>query len=94
MELSAFLTSVGINSAIAVLLFLLYSILRKQPGNLNVYFGPRLALASERKNYPPSLLRYLPSPSWVVKAWETTEDDILALGGMDALVFVRIIVFR
>lgn len=93
MELSAFLTSVGINSAIAVLLFLLYSVLRKQPGNLNVYFGPRLALASERKNYPPSLLRYLPSPSWVVKAWETTEDDILALGGMDALVFVRIIVF-
>ncbi|KAH9755909.1 CSC1-like protein RXW8 [Citrus sinensis] len=93
MELSAFLTSVGINSAIAVLLFLLYSVLRKQPGNLNVYFGPRLALASERQNYPPSLLRYLPSPSWVVKAWETTEDDILALGGMDALVFVRIIVF-
>ncbi|GAY48041.1 hypothetical protein CUMW_108910 [Citrus unshiu] len=93
MELSAFLTSVGINSAIAVLLFLLYSVLRKQPGNLNVYFGPRLALASERKNYPPSLLRYLPSPSWVVKAWETTDDDILALGGMDALVFVRIIVF-
>lgn len=93
MELSAFLTSVGINSAIAVLLFLLYSILRKQPGNLNVYFGRRLALASERQNYPFHLQRYLPSPSWMVKAWQTTEDDILALGGMDALVFIRIVVF-
>lgn len=40
------------------------------------------------------LERFVPSPSWILKAWETTEDEILALGGLDAVVLVRIVVFR
>ncbi|KAK3029119.1 hypothetical protein RJ639_038824 [Escallonia herrerae] len=93
MNLSAFLTSAGINSAICVVLLLLYSILRKQPGNVNVYFGQRLARLRSG-NHDPSLIdRFVPSASWILKAWKTSEEEILAIGGLDAVVFLRTLVF-
>ncbi|KAK3030219.1 hypothetical protein RJ639_038342 [Escallonia herrerae] len=93
MNLSAFLTSAGINSAICVVLLLLYSILRKQPGNVNVYFGQRLARL-RLGNHDPSLIdRFVPSASWILKAWKTSEEEILAIGGLDAVVFLRTLVF-
>ncbi|KAK2974423.1 hypothetical protein RJ640_028587 [Escallonia rubra] len=94
MNLSGFLTSAGINCAICVVLFLLYSILRKQPGNVNVYFGQRLARL-RLGNHDPSLIdRFVPSASWILKAWKTSEEEILAIGGLDAVVFLRTLVFR
>ncbi|KAL2898493.1 CSC1-like protein RXW8 [Bienertia sinuspersici] len=75
MELSALLTSAGINIGICSLLFSLYSILRKQPSNRNVYFGRKLAQMR------------------ISLAWETSEDVILAIGGLDAIVFIRTLVF-
>ncbi|XP_044510781.1 CSC1-like protein RXW8 isoform X2 [Mangifera indica] len=89
MNLSALLTSAGINIAISVSLFLLYSVLRKQPSNVSVYFGKKLA---KHKGHF-SLERFVPSPSWILKAWETTEEELLELGGMDAVVFIRMLVF-
>lgn len=94
MDLSALLTSAGINIAICVILLSLYSILRKQPSNVSVYFGRRLASGGFRQKDPFILERFVPSPSWILKAWETTEEEILIIGGMDAVVFLRIIVFR
>ncbi|GLJ27283.1 hypothetical protein SUGI_0535560 [Cryptomeria japonica] len=41
--------------------------------------------------YLVSLL--IPSAGWIMKAWETSEEDILAYAGLDALVFIRIFVF-
>lgn len=35
----------------------------------------------------------MPSPTWILKAWEYTEDDILTIAGLDAVVFLRILVF-
>ncbi|KAH9751895.1 hypothetical protein KPL71_014489 [Citrus sinensis] len=72
MDVSALLTSAGINISVTSLLLSLYSILRKQPSNLS---------------------RFASSCSWIVKAWETSEDEILAIGGMDAVIIIRIIVF-
>ncbi|CAL0323716.1 unnamed protein product [Lupinus luteus] len=92
MNIAAILTSAGINIAICVVLFSLYSVLRKQPGNVNVYFGRRLA-SQHSKRLDLCLERFVPSPSWIWKAWETSEDEILASGGLDAAVFVRILVF-
>ncbi|XP_019436995.1 PREDICTED: CSC1-like protein RXW8 isoform X3 [Lupinus angustifolius] len=92
MNIAAILTSAGINVAICVVLFSLYSVLRKQPGNVNVYFGRRLA-SQHSKHLDLCLERFVPSPSWIWKAWETSEDEILASGGLDAAVFVRILVF-
>lgn len=94
MLVSALLTSVGINSGLCVLFFGLYSILRKQPLNYEVYV-PRLL--SEGKSNPTShfnLERLIPSTGWVKNAWNLSEDDLLASSGLDAVVFMRIITFR
>ncbi|CAA7399447.1 unnamed protein product [Spirodela intermedia] len=93
MKLSALLTSAGINIALCVVLLLLYSVLRRQPGNVNVYFGRRLAEEHRRRQDSSALDRLVPSPSWILKAWEYTESDILSIAGLDAVVFLRIVVF-
>lgn len=92
MDLTALLTSAGINILVCVVLFSFYSVLRKQPSNVNVYFGRRIASHHSRR-VELCLERFVPSPSWILKAWETSEDEILAIGGLDAVVFVRILVF-
>lgn len=90
MKLSALLTSAGINVGICVVLFSLYSILRKQPMFVNIYFGRRITL---RRKSRFRIERFVPSPSWIVKAWETTEEEILSLCGLDCVVFIRMIIF-
>lgn len=94
MNISALLTSAGINIAVCLILLSLYSILRKQPSNLSVYFGRRIASGRARRTDPYCFERFVPSPSWIVRAWVTTEQDILNIGGLDAVVFLRIVVFR
>lgn len=94
MILSALLTSAGINIGVCVVLFSLYSILRKQPNLVGVYFGRKLASARLRHNESFCFERLVPSVSWVVKAWETTDEEILVRCGMDAIVFLRMIVLR
>lgn len=93
MKLAALLTSAGINSAVALVLFSLYSILRKQPAFVNVYFGAKIAQVRSRQQDAFRFDRFVPSPSWIVKAWETSDEEICATGGLDAVVFVRMIVF-
>ncbi|KAG0467832.1 hypothetical protein HPP92_017160 [Vanilla planifolia] len=93
MKFAALLTSAGINIGICVLLLSLYSILRKQPGNASVYFGRRLAEERSRRMGSFVLERFVPSPSWIVKAWSYSEEEILSIAGLDAVVFIRIIVF-
>ncbi|CAL9166175.1 unnamed protein product [Musa hybrid cultivar] len=93
MKLSALLTSAGINIGVCALLLSLYSVLRKQPGNVNVYFGRRLAEEHGRHRDSYVLERFVPSPSWIVKAWQYTEEEILSAAGLDAVVFLRAIVF-
>lgn len=93
MDISALLTSAGINIGLCVVLLLLYSLLRKQPSNLSVYFGRRLAQARPKSIDSLCFHRFVPSPSWIVKAWETSEEEILSVGGLDAVVFIRILVF-
>lgn len=94
MNVGALLTSAGINITITLSLLSLYSVLRKQPSNAFVYFRRRLASMHERRSNSCSLDRFVPSPSWIMKAWEITEEDILAIGGMDAVVFFRMVIFR
>ncbi|GAA0150218.1 hypothetical protein LIER_09208 [Lithospermum erythrorhizon] len=93
MNLSALLTSAGINTAICVVLFSLYSVLRKQPSLVNVYFGQRLAQKRVKDHDPYWLDRFVPSASWIMKAWEASEDELLEAGGLDAVVFLRAVVF-
>ncbi|KAE8679916.1 CSC1-like protein [Hibiscus syriacus] len=92
MDIGALLTSAGINIAVCVVLLSLYSILRKQPSNDSVYFMRRL-ISEKIKPDPLGLERLVPSASWIVRAWQATDEDVLVAGGVDALVFLRIVVF-
>lgn len=94
MILSALLTSVGINLGLCLLFFTLYSILRKQPGNVTVY-APRLAAEGKAQQGGQfNLESLLPTVGWVRKAWQLSEDEILSVLGLDAVVFMRIFIFR
>ncbi|KAJ9147582.1 hypothetical protein P3X46_029726 [Hevea brasiliensis] len=94
MILSALLTSVGINLGLCFLFFTLYSILRKQAGNVFVYV-PRLVdkQKSEEQSDGLNLGRLLPSDGWVRSAWQLSEEDLLSISGLDALVFMRVFIF-
>ncbi|XP_077224000.1 hyperosmolality-gated Ca2+ permeable channel 2.3 isoform X2 [Tasmannia lanceolata] len=93
MILSALLTSVGINLALCILFFTLYSILRKQPGNVKVYVPRLVAEGILRQSSDFNLERLLPSPGWVKRAWQLSEEELLSMSGLDAVVFMRIFIF-
>nr|XP_027187716.1 CSC1-like protein HYP1 isoform X2 [Cicer arietinum] len=93
MILSALLTSVAINLGLCLLFFTLYSILRKQPGNITVYVPRLVAEGKVKEGGHFNLERLLPTAGWVRKAWEPTEEEFLLNCGLDAFVFMRIFVF-
>ncbi|CAN8294490.1 unnamed protein product [Cochlearia groenlandica] len=92
MDVPSLLTSAGINIGICGVLVFLYSILRKQPDNYCVYFGRMLSGGRVKRHDPLWYERFAPSPSWIVKAWETTEEEMLAAAGLDAVVFIRMVI--
>jgi len=94
MILSALLTSVAINLGLCLLFFTLYSILRKQPGNINVYVPRLVAEGKVKEGGQFNLERLLPTAGWVRNAWELTEEEFLSNSGLDAFVFMRMFVFR
>ncbi|KAL0439439.1 UNVERIFIED_CONTAM: CSC1-like protein RXW8 [Sesamum latifolium] len=93
MDISGLLTSAGINTGICVGAFSLYSVLRKQPSLVSVYFARKLVQEQSRNQDSFWFGRLIPSASWIVKAWETSEDELYAAGGVDAVVFLRMVVF-
>lgn len=94
MILSALLTSVGINLGLCFIFVTLYSILRKQPGNIVVY-APRLVSGGKLQDDGEfNLERLLPNAGWVRRAWEPSDDEFISAAGLDAFVFIRIFVFR
>ncbi|XP_061362258.1 CSC1-like protein At1g69450 isoform X3 [Gastrolobium bilobum] len=93
MIVSALLTSVGINTALCVLFFTLYSILRKQPSNYEVYVPRLLAEGTSKRRSRFNLERLIPSPDWVAKAWRLSEEELFSLSGLDGVVFMRTITF-
>ncbi|KAM0882118.1 hypothetical protein ACQ4PT_032564 [Festuca glaucescens] len=94
MKISGLLTSAGINIGLCVLFLSLYSILRKQPANIRVYFGRRIAEENSLLREAFVLERFVPSAGWIVKALQCTEEELLAAAGLDAVVFNRMLVFR
>ncbi|KAG5030796.1 hypothetical protein JHK85_014778 [Glycine max] len=76
MDIAALLTSAGVNISVCLVIFSLYSVLRKQPSNVHVYFGRKVA-SRRSKSRDLCLERFVPSPTWVMKAWETTQDEML-----------------
>lgn len=94
MILSALLTSVGINLGLCFLFFTLYSILRKQPNNVKVYAPRLVAEGKAQESGHFNLERLVPSAGWVSTAWRITEEEMLLKFGLDAVVLMRIFIFR
>ncbi|RHN44308.1 putative calcium-dependent channel, 7TM region phosphate [Medicago truncatula] len=93
MIFSALLTSIAINFGFCSLFFTLYSILRKQPGNILVY-APRLVSEGKlQEGNQDNLEHLLPTSGWVRRAWEPSDDEFISTAGLDAFVFIRIFVF-
>ena len=95
MEVLDLATSAGINISLAILFLVLYSVFRKNPRNAGVY-STRQMLRERRKEVqrePFSLDNLLPSPGWLVRAWNPSEGEILESAGLDAVVFLRIFKF-
>lgn len=94
MIVSALLTAVGINVGLCILFFTLYSVLKKQPENIRVYAPRLIAEQKLQKRRLFDIERLLPSTSWVRRAWDPSEEEMLSKSGLDAVVFMRIFIFR
>ncbi|XP_014499454.1 CSC1-like protein At3g54510 isoform X2 [Vigna radiata var. radiata] len=95
MNPQSLLASAAINIGLALLILSLFSVLKKQPSNASVYYARPL---SHRRQIPvhfPSspLRRFLPSLSWVFRAFSVTEAQILDAHGLDSLVIIRLFKF-
>ncbi|KAL0439393.1 UNVERIFIED_CONTAM: CSC1-like protein RXW8 [Sesamum latifolium] len=93
MNIAALLTCAGVNTGVCVGAFSLYSILRKQPNLVSVYFARKLVQEQSKHQDSFWFGRLIPSAGWIVKAWEASEDELYATGGVDAVVFLRMVVF-
>ncbi|PWA84468.1 calcium-dependent channel, 7TM region, putative phosphate [Artemisia annua] len=82
------IASALINIGLAIVIICLFSVLRKQHANANIYYSRRIGLGISVA-YEGSYRRFLPSFEWIRDAVKVTEDDILSNCGLDALVVVR-----
>lgn len=57
-----------------------------------MYFGRKVA-SWRSKSRDLCLERFYPSPTWVMKAWETTQDEMMIAGGLHVVVFNKMVVF-
>ncbi|XP_054816533.1 CSC1-like protein At3g54510 isoform X1 [Prosopis cineraria] len=88
------LASAAINIGLAFIILTLFSILKKQPSNATIYYARRLAHRHSIP-VPPAffLARFIPSVSWIPRAYRVTEDEIIQTSGLDALVVIRLFKF-
>lgn len=93
MILSALLTSVGINSSLCLVFFILYSVLRNRPNNVELYIPRLVAEGKVKEEDEFSMRRFFSSFKWVKSAWQPSEDELLSNSGLDAVVFMRIFIF-
>ncbi|XP_050231320.1 CSC1-like protein At3g54510 [Mercurialis annua] len=94
MKPESLFASAVINFGLALIVLSLFSILKKQPSNALIYYSRRLSTKHPISfHHSFTLSRFLPSVSWIPRAFRVTEDEILEIGGVDALVIIRLFKF-
>ncbi|XP_065029822.1 CSC1-like protein At3g54510 isoform X2 [Musa acuminata AAA Group] len=94
MNAASLLASAGMNIGLALVVLSLFSVLKKQPCSAPVYFARRIARREALPLYPAfSLARLRPTASWISRAFRVTEDEVLRIQGLDALVVLRFFKF-
>ncbi|XP_058008122.1 CSC1-like protein At3g54510 isoform X4 [Hevea brasiliensis] len=94
MKPGSLIASATINFGLALIVLSLFSIFKKQPSNAPIYYARRL---SKRHHIPFdhsfTFSRFIPSVSWIPRAFRVTEDEILQISGLDALIIIRLFKF-
>lgn len=87
--------SAAINIGLALVTLTLFSIFKKQPSFAPIYYARRLSNGQQIHFHDQtfSFRRFLPSVSWIPRAFRVTEDEILDSSGLDALVIIRLFKF-
>jgi hypothetical protein len=86
--------SAAINIGLAFIVLSLFSIFKKQPSTAPIYYARRLSKRHHiHFHHSLTFRRFLPSVSWISRAFRVTEDEILETGGLDALVIIRLFKF-
>ncbi|THU56098.1 hypothetical protein C4D60_Mb11t13680 [Musa balbisiana] len=94
MNAASLLASAGMNIGLSLVVLSLFSVLKKQPCSAPVYFARRTARREALPIYPAfSLARLRPTASWISRAFRVTEDEVLRIQGLDALVVLRFFKF-
>lgn len=81
MDFSSFLTSLGTSFIIFVILMLLFAWLSSKPGNHVIYYPNRILKGLETSSRTRNPI------SWIKEAVSSTEDDIIAVSGVDTAVY-------
>ncbi|XP_038688848.1 CSC1-like protein At3g54510 [Tripterygium wilfordii] len=95
MDAQSLVASAVVNIGLALIILSLFSVLKKRHSNAPIYYA---RLLSTREKPVPShnsltLSRFCPSISWIRRAYRVDEDKILHIGGLDALVIIRLFKF-
>ncbi|KAG6573819.1 CSC1-like protein, partial [Cucurbita argyrosperma subsp. sororia] len=90
MNAGSLLASAAVNIGLAFIVLSIFSILKKQPSNAAIYYARRLSLGQTISFEPFTFRRFLPSVTWIPRAFRASEDEILSSGGLDALVTIRL----
>ena len=87
--------SAAINIGLALVTLTLFSIFKKQPSFAPIYYARRLSNGQQIHFHDQtfSFRCFLPSVSWIPRAFRVTEDEILDSSGLDALVIIRLFKF-
>ncbi|KAL3829783.1 hypothetical protein ACJIZ3_018585 [Penstemon smallii] len=94
MEGISILASTALNVILGLINILLYSIFIKQPSNATIYYARRVSVNEVVPfDHSRSFLRYIPSFGWITSALRVSEDEILEISGLDALVLIRLFKF-
>lgn len=88
------LASAAINIGLAFITLSLFSVLKKQPSNASIYYARSLSHGHHLHfDSASSMRRFVPSVSWISRAFRVTEEEIIEAHGLDALVIIRFFKF-
>jgi calcium permeable stress-gated cation channel len=88
--------SAAINLGLAVVVLSLFSVLKRLPGNAPVYLARCMAAG---KSMPGGWCRSssarcaVPSFAWIPAAFRLSEEEVIGLSGLDALIVLRLFKF-
>jgi hypothetical protein len=82
-----FVTSLLTSFVVFLILVALFTVLSRMPANYNIYYPARIL---NGQGVPGGPGKKKPGPfAWIREAYMASEDDILAIAGLDATVYIR-----